>query len=233
LDLSLGFLQNLVFQASVWAIPVLLAITFHEAAHAYVAWICGDPTARLLGRVTLNPLPHIDRFGTIVLPVLCLVSSLGLVFGYAKPVPVDFARLRKPRRDMILVAIAGPAANLILLVISAILLHLVAFMPQWFGEWLSANLYRSVLLNAILAVFNMIPIPPLDGGRIVTGLLPYPLAVRYAKLERFGILVVIGVLFLLPTLASALNYNLGIMKDLLAIPIYGLMDLVFTVVGLR
>lgn len=233
MDLSLGFLQNLLFQASIWAIPVLLAITFHEAAHAYVAWICGDPTARLLGRVTLNPLPHIDRFGTIVLPILCLVSSLGLVFGYAKPVPVDFNRLRNPRRDMMLVAIAGPAANVLLLVISAILLHLAVLMPPWFAEWFSANLYRSVLLNAILAVFNMIPVPPLDGGRIVTGLLPYSLAVRYAKLERFGILVVIGVLFLLPALASALSYDLGFMKNILAIPIYGLMDLVFTVVGLR
>jgi Zn-dependent protease len=233
LDLSLGFLQNLLFQASVWAIPVLLAITFHEAAHAYVAWICGDPTARLLGRVTLNPLPHIDRFGTIVLPVLCLISPLGLVFGYAKPVPVDFSRLRNPRRDMMLVAIAGPAANVVLLLLSALLLHVAALMPGWLAEWLTANLYRSVLLNAILAVFNMIPIPPLDGGRIVTGLLPYSLAVRYAKLERFGILIVIGVLFLLPALASALNHDLGFMKDILAIPIYGLMDLVFTVVGLR
>ena len=233
MDLSLGFLQNILFQASVWAIPVLVAITFHEAAHAYVAWICGDPTARLLGRVSFNPIRHIDRFGTIVLPVLCLISPLGLVFGYAKPVPVDFGRLRKPRRDMMLVAVAGPAANQVLLVVSALLLHLAVFMPEWFGEWFSANLYRSVLLNAILAVFNMIPIPPLDGGRIVTGLLPYSLAVRYAKLERFGILAVIGVLFLLPALASAFNYDLGIMKDILAIPIYGLMDLVFTAVGLR
>ena len=233
MESSIGFLQNLFFQASFWGIPVLLAITLHEAAHAYAAWICGDPTARLQGRVTLNPLPHIDRFGTIVIPALCLISPLGLVFGYAKPVPVDFSRLRNPRRDMMLVAVAGPAANVILLVISAILLHLVALVPDWFGEWLAANLYRSVLLNAILAVFNMIPIPPLDGGRIVTGLLPYSLAVRYAKLERFGILVVIGVLFLLPMLASAINYDMGIMQNILAIPIYGLMDLVFSAVGLR
>jgi Zn-dependent protease len=233
LDSSIGFLQNLFFQASVWAIPVLLAITRHEAAHAYVAWICGDPTARSLGRVTLNPIAHIDRFGTIVLPILCLISPLGLVFGYAKPVPVDFRRLRNPRRDMMLVAAAGPAANVLLLVLSAILLHLASVAPDWLGDWLAANLYRSVLLNAILAVFNLIPVPPLDGGRIVTGLLPYSLAVRYAKLERFGILAVIGVLFLLPALASALNYDLGIMKNILAIPIYGLMDLVMSMVGPR
>jgi Zn-dependent protease len=233
LDSSIGFLQNLFFQASVWAIPVLLAITLHEAAHAYVAWICGDPTARSLGRVTLNPIAHIDRFGTIVLPILCLISPLGLVFGYAKPVPVDFRRLRNPRRDMMLVAAAGPAANVLLLVLSAILLHLASVAPDWLGDWLAANLYRSVLLNAILAVFNLIPVPPLDGGRIVTGLLPYSLAVRYAKLERFGILAVIGVLFLLPALASALNYDLGIMKNILAIPIYGLMDLVMSMVGPR
>jgi Zn-dependent protease len=233
LDSSIGFLQNLFFQASVWAIPVLLAITLHEAAHAYVAWICGDPTARSLGRVTLNPIAHIDRFGTIVLPILCLISPLGLVFGYAKPVPVDFRRLRNPRRDMMLVAAAGPAANVLLLVLSAILLHLASVAPDWLGDWLAANLYRSVLLNAILAVFNLIPVPPLDGGRIVTGLLPYSLAVRYAKLERFSILAVIGVLFLLPALASALNYDLGIMKNILAIPIYGLMDLVMSMVGPR
>ncbi len=233
MDSSIGFLQNLFFQASVWAIPVLLAITLHEAAHAYVAWICGDPTARSLGRVTLNPIAHIDRFGTIVLPILCLISPLGLVFGYAKPVPVDFRRLRNPRRDMMLVAAAGPAANVLLLVLSAILLHLASVAPDWLGDWLAANLYRSVLLNAILAVFNLIPVPPLDGGRIVTGLLPYSLAVRYAKLERFGILAVIGVLFLLPALASALNYDLGIMKNILAIPIYGLMDLVMSMVGPR
>jgi Zn-dependent protease len=233
LDSSLGFIQNILFQASVWAVPVLLAITFHEAAHAYVAWICGDPTAQRLGRVTLNPLSHIDRFGTIFLPALCLILPMGLVFGYAKPVPVNFGQLRKPRRDMILVAVAGPAANVILLVISAALLHLVPFMPEWLGGWFSENLYHSVLLNAILAVFNMLPIPPLDGGRIVTGLLPYSLAVRYAKLERFGILIVIGVLFLLPMLARELNYDLGIMRNILAIPLSGLMELAFTLVGLR
>ncbi len=233
MDSSIGFLQNFFFQASVWAIPVLFAITLHEAAHAYVAWICGDPTALALGRVTLNPIAHIDRFGTIILPVLCLISPLGLVFGYAKPVPVDFSRLRNPRRDMMLVAVAGPAANIFLLLVSAVLLHLAALAPEWLGEWLEANLYRSVLLNAILAVFNLIPVPPLDGGRIVTGLLPYSLAVRYAKLERFGILAVIGVLFLLPALASAMNYNLGIMQNILAIPIYGLMDLVLSLVGIR
>jgi len=231
--LDLGFIQNFLFEASVWVIPVLLAITLHEAAHAYVASLCGDPTARQLGRVTLNPLAHIDRFGTVILPIICLLSPLGLVFGYAKPVPVNFNRLGNPRRDMILVAVAGPFANLILLVISAILLHVAAMMPEWLGEWLAANLYRSVLLNAILAVFNMLPIPPLDGGRIVTGLLPYPLAVRFARMERFGILLVIGVLFLLPTLASAVNYDLGFMKNLPSIPIYGLMDMVFSLVGLR
>jgi Zn-dependent protease len=231
--LDLGFIQNFLFEASVWAIPVVLAITLHEAAHAYVASLCGDPTARQLGRVTLNPLAHIDRFGTVILPILCLILPFGLVFGYAKPVPVSFHRLSNPRRDMILVAVAGPVANLILLLISAILLHVAAMMPEWLGEWFAANLYRSVLLNAILAVFNMLPIPPLDGGRIVTGFLPYPLAVRFAQMERFGILLVIGVLFLLPTLASAVNYDVGFMKNLLAIPIHGLVDMVFSLVGLR
>jgi Zn-dependent protease len=231
--LDQGFIQNLLFEASVWALPVVLAITLHEAAHAYVASLCGDPTARLLGRVTLNPLPHIDKFGTILLPILCLISPFGLVFGYAKPVPVDFSRLGNPRRDMILVAAAGPLANIILLVLSAVLLHVAAWTPDWFGDWFTANLQRSVLLNAILAVFNMLPIPPLDGGRIVTGLLPYRLAVRYAALERFGILIVIGLLFLLPAVAGQLNFDMGFMQNLLAIPIYGLIDTVFSAIGLR
>ncbi|MDG2284137.1 MAG: site-2 protease family protein, partial [Alphaproteobacteria bacterium] len=183
MDLSIGFLSNLLFQISIWAIPVLVAITMHEAAHAYVAWLCGDPTARDLGRVTLNPIPHIHPIGTIVLPILLIISSLGVIVGFAKPVPVNFARLRNPRRDMMLVAVAGPLANIVLLLVSAALLHVAALSPGWLGEWTTANLHRSMILNAILAVFNMMPIPPLDGGRVVTGLLPYSLAVHYAKLE--------------------------------------------------
>ena len=233
MDLSLGFLENFVFQVSIWALPVLLAITLHEAAHAHVAWLCGDPTARDLGRVTLNPIPHIHPFGTIVIPMLLIISPLGLVFGFAKPVPVNFGRLRHPRRDMMLVAVAGPMANVVLLLISAALLHLAAIVPGWLGEWLVANLQRSMILNAILAVFNMMPIPPLDGGRIVTGLLPYRLAVHYARLEKYGIFVVVGVLFLLPMLASQIGVDLGFMNNILRVPFEALLGAASFLVGLR
>ena len=228
-----NFFQSLLFEASIWAIPVLTAITLHEAAHGYVAAMCGDPTARLMGRITLNPLPHIDKFGTIVLPILCLISQVGLVLGYAKPVPVNFSRFRSPRRDMILVAAAGPLANVFLLFISALLLHAAGWFPDWFGHWFLETLQCSVILNAILAVFNLLPIPPLDGGRIVTGLLPYSLAVPYARLERYGLLIVIGVFFLLPAIAGVLNHDLGVLRAVLAVPIYSLIDVVFTMVGLR
>lgn len=233
MDLSIGFLSNLLFQISIWAIPVLVAITMHEAAHAYVAWLCGDPTARDLGRVTLNPIPHIHPIGTIVLPILLIISSLGVIVGFAKPVPVNFARLRNPRRDMMLVAVAGPLANIVLLLVSAALLHVAALSPGWLGEWMTANLHRSMILNAILAVFNMMPIPPLDGGRIVTGLLPYSLAVHYAKLEKFGIFILIGGLFLLPMLASQVGIDLSFMNNILRVPFEFLLDTASSLVGLR
>ncbi len=228
-----GFLQNILYEVSVWALPALLAITFHEAAHGYVAWLLGDPTARQAGRVTLNPLPHIDRFGTVVLPILCLIAPIGLVFGYAKPVPVNLARLGNPRRDTILVAAAGPLANVALLAVSALLLHALVLAPEWLGPWLAANLQRSILLNAVLAVFNMLPVPPLDGGRIVTCLLPWPLARRYARLERWGILIVIGLVFLLPALADGLGYDPGPMQNMLAAPVFGLIDAMLAATGVR
>src|SRR5699024_6436550 len=143
---------------SVWALPVIIAITVHEAAHAYVAWRLGDDTAYRLGRVTFNPVRHVDPVGTLLVPGALLLAHSPVLFGYAKPVPVTFAKLRNPRWSMILVAAAGPGVNILLAFISALGFHLVLFMPDQVAGWLAANLRNSILINLVLAVFNMLPI---------------------------------------------------------------------------
>jgi len=187
----------LAYEVSVLAIPVIVAITFHEAAHGYVAWRLGDDTAWRLGRVSFNPFRHIDPFGTILLPAMLKLAG-GPLFGYAKPVPVNFGRLGHPRRDMVFVALAGPGANLALALACGLSFHLVAFMPADVGTWVAVNLRNGVVINLLLAVFNMIPLPPLDGGRVAVGLLPDALAFPLARLERSGIFILIALLFLLP-----------------------------------
>lgn len=186
---------DLIREITTWVLPVLIAITFHEAAHGFVAWKCGDDTAYMLGRVTFNPLKHIDPFGTILLPAMLLYAG-GFLFGYAKPVPVNFRRLHHPRRDMVLVAAAGPGVNLLLAVASGLLIHAVRLTPDWFSEWGVATLINSIYLNVILALFNMFPLLPLDGGRVLAGLLPLSLARPFARTERYGILIVIALIFL-------------------------------------
>jgi Zn-dependent protease len=151
---------DIAFTASVWILPVLLAVTLHEAAHGYVAWVLGDDTAKQLGRVTLNPLVHIDRFGTVILPGLLLLFSAPFLFGYAKPVPVSVGRLNHPRRDMMLVAVAGPLANIILALLAAIMFHLLFLVPDFADNWVARTLLNMFQLNLILAVFNLLPIPP-------------------------------------------------------------------------
>lgn len=226
LDINSFFLN-----ASIWALPVLLAITLHEAAHGWAAAKLGDPTARLMGRVTLNPFAHVDLVGTVIIPLALLLMNAPFLFGYAKPVPVNFSRLRNPRRDMALVALAGPASNILLAVIGALAFHLIPVLPDVVTEWGAEMLQRLVLLNLILAVFNMLPMPPLDGGRILVAILPDWAAWKVARLERAGLFIVIGVLFLLPYLAAQLGYSLNVAGVLIWAPVDFLMSVIATLTG--
>ncbi len=195
---------------STWALPVLVAITFHEAAHGFVAWRLGDDTAHRLGRVSFNPVRHVDPMGTIVLPLMLLILKAPFLFGFAKPVPVNFGRLGNPRRDMVWVALAGPGVNIILAVLSALLIHLVVILPDMAQGWWVLNMDHSIQINLILAIFNMIPLPPLDGGRVAVGLLPNSLARPLARLEPYGFFILMGILFLLPMLGNQLGQNWNI-----------------------
>jgi Zn-dependent protease len=209
-------LQNsTVYAVSVWVLPVLIAITFHEAAHGFVAHRLGDNTAWQLGRVSFNPLKHIDPFGTLLLPAILLLSHSPFLFGYAKPVPVNFRALRHPRLDMVWVALAGPATNIALALVAAAALHLLPFAPESAAQWLFDNLKNALLINVVLAVFNMLPIPPLDGGRVAVGLLPNVLAIPLSRLEPYGMLILIGILILLPMVGTQLGLNLDVISTIL------------------
>ena len=203
------------YDISVWVLPLIFAITFHEAAHGFVAHRLGDDTAWQLGRVSFNPLRHIDPFGTLMLPALLLFTGSPFLFGYAKPVPVNFRALRDPRIGMILVALAGPATNILLALIAAAAFHLLPVLPANAQQWAFDNLKNALLINVVLAVFNMMPIPPLDGGRVAVGILPRALAIPLARLEPFGMLILIAILILLPLAGSQFGLNLDVISSIL------------------
>ena len=184
---------SLVQKIAIWIVPVLLGITVHEVAHGWVARKLGDNTAFMLGRLTLNPLKHVDPVGTILIPGMLLLLQAGFIFGYAKPVPINWKNLRQPKRDMALVAVAGPVANLLMAVGWALLLRLGLLL----GDNGLALVYMGVAgitINAILMVLNLLPLPPLDGGRVLTGLLPGPMAYKFSRIEPYGFFILIGLL---------------------------------------
>lgn len=216
---------------STWVIPAILAITLHEAAHGYAALRFGDDTALQAGRISLNPIRHIDLWGTIIIPGLLIFAKAPFLFGYAKPVPVNFWRLNNPRRDMVWVAGAGPATNIVLAIASGLLLHAAILFPADAAQWIARNFANSMWINVLLAVFNLIPLPPLDGGRVAIGLLPDAIAVPLSKLEPYGLFILIGAIFLLPYLGRELGMDINIFHWLIGTPSRFLLELIATLTG--
>ena len=221
-----------LLKALIIAPGMIVAITLHEASHGYVAWKLGDDTAYRLGRVTFNPIRHIDPMGTIIMPALILfATNFNFMFGYAKPVPVNFRRLRSPRRDMVLVAVAGPGSNIVIALVSAIALRFVPESGSTTTTIIAQMLIYSVFFNAMIGVFNMIPLPPLDGGRVAVGLLPYPLAVRLARLERYGMIILLIALIGLPLIGQQIGRDLNVLSWIIMPIVDYVQGLIYFVTG--
>lgn len=192
-------MDNMIYTLTTWVIPLLLCVILHEIAHGFVAMKLGDYTAKATGRLTLNPKEHIDPVGSLLVPGFLLVMNAPFLFGWAKPVPVDYRNLRRPKRDMGLVAAAGPAANILLAIAFVIIAKIVLLFPDsQMKIWAFQNLQNGVALSIALAIFNLFPILPLDGGRIVTSVLPLRYSIEYQKTERYGFFILIGLLFIGP-----------------------------------
>ena len=213
------------WDAAAWVIPVMLAITLHEVAHGWMAEKFGDDTARIMGRISANPLRHVDKYGTIVFPVLLWLAGSPVLFGYAKPVPVNFYNLRPARLGMFMVAIAGPLMNVCQALIAGLLLHIDMWVTPEQAPFLFENLYRMVMVNCVIATFNMLPILPLDGGRIVDSLLRGRVRLAFRKVERFGVYIVL--------LALLVPHFLGIegLSSLLEAPVMWLLTQILVVTG--
>ena len=189
--------ESIMHGISIWALPVLVAVVLHEVAHGWVADRLGDDTARWMGRLTLNPIKHIDPVGTIAIPLLLIIVGSPFLFGYAKPVPINFNKLRHPRQDMVWVALARPVTNMLLALASALLLFVIVKLPAsmgWVIEPVALMAQASIIINLVLCIFNLLPLPPLDGGRVAVGMLPGPAAYQLSRLEPYGFLIIVALL---------------------------------------